>query len=329
MKSTRFTWFRVALAMLGSFTLVGSANAEQYPSRPIKLIIPFAPGAQSDIVGRAIANHVSETLGQSLIIENISGGGGQIASKQVADAPPDGYTIGLGTVGTHAQSQTLYKKPQFNSETDFTPVGLIAEIPIVLSARKTFPVKDLQEFVAYTNANQAKMTYGTAGVGSAPHLACTLLNHTIGVNVTHVPYRGTGPATQDLLSGRIDFMCGGITTTKPLVNSGSLSGLAVLGANRSPVMPTLATASEQGTMVEAYTWNALFMPKGVPEPIVRKLNSAVIAAMKDPSVNNHLNSLGAEVVSETRASPEYLRSFLKSETEKWAKPILAGSLQVE
>lgn len=329
MKSDRAIQSRFILAIFGCLALGGSANAEQYPTRPIKLIIPFAPGAQSDIVGRAVANHMSETLGQTVIIENISGGGGQIATKRVADALPDGYTIGLGTVGTHAQSQTLYKKPLFNSQTDFTPVALIAEIPIVLSARKNLPVKDLKEFVAYTKANQATMTYGTAGVGSAPHLACTLLNHTIGINVTHVPYRGTGPATQDLLSGRIDFMCGGITTTKPLVDSGKLLGLAVFGAARSPVMPGLATAGEQGTKVEAYTWNAIFMPKGVPEPILQKLNSAIVAAMKDPSVNKNLVALGAEVVTEARATPDYMRGFLKSETEKWAKPILAAGLQID
>jgi len=321
--------YRFTLALLGCLALVGNAHAEQYPARPIKLIIPFAAGAQSDIVGRAVANHMSETLGQSVIIENISGGGGQIATKRVADAQPDGYTIGLGTVGTHAQSQTLYKKPFFNSQTDFTPVALIAEIPIVLSARKNLPVKDLKEFVAYAKANQATMTYGTAGVGSAPHLACTLLNHTLGTNITHVPYRGTGPATQDLLSERIDFMCGGITTTKPLVDAGNLLGLAVFGATRSSVMPGLATAVEQGTQVEAYTWNAIFLPKGTPEPIVRALNAAIVAAIKTKSVRSNLEAQGAEVVAEARASSDYLRGFLKSETEKWAKPILASGLQID
>jgi tripartite-type tricarboxylate transporter receptor subunit TctC len=244
---------RIISALIGFLAWTGGATAETFPTRPIKLIVPFAAGAQSDIIGRTIAARMSEVLGQPVIIENISGGGGQIAGKRVADAPPDGYVIGLGTVGTHAQAQTLYIHPMYNSQTDFTPVALIAEIPIVLSARKDLPVKDFRDFVAYTKANQAKMTYGTAGAGSAPHLACLLLNHVLGINVTHVPYRGTGPATQDLLAGRIDFMCGGITTTKPLVDNGSLMGLAVFGAARSPVMPGLATATEQGTKVEAYT----------------------------------------------------------------------------
>lgn len=320
---------RIILALLSSLAFANGAGAEVFPTRPIKLIVPFAAGAQSDIIGRTIAARMSEVLGQPVIIENISGGGGQIAGKRVADAAPDGYVMGLGTVGTHAQAQTLYKHPAYNSQTDFTPVALIAEIPIVLSARKDLPVKDFRDFIAYAKTHQATMSYGTAGAGSAPHLACLLLNHVLGTNITHIPYRGTGPATQDLLAGRIDFMCGGITTTKPLVDSGSLKGLAVFGATRSPVMPDLATATEQGAKVEAYTWNAVFLPKGVPDAIVKTLNAAAVEAIKTRSVNESLTALGAEVVTQARATPQYLNEFVRSETEKWAGPIKAGGLQVE
>jgi tripartite-type tricarboxylate transporter receptor subunit TctC len=295
----------------------------------VTLIVPFAAGGPTDVLGRVMAARMSEILGQQVTIENVAAGGGQVGSKRVADAKPDGYTVGLGTVGTHAQSQTLYKKPLYNSSTDFTPIVLIADVPIVLAGRKDLPVKDLREFVVYTKKNQSKMSYGTGGTGSAPHLGCMLLNHTLGTDVTHVPYRGTGPATQDLLGGRIDFMCAGITTAKPLIDNGSLKGLAVFGSARSPVMQNLPTATEQGVKVEAYTWNALFLPRGAPDAIVQTLNAAAVAAMKTPAVREKLAALGAQVVSNARATPQYLGQFVKSETEKWAGPIKASGMQVD
>jgi tripartite-type tricarboxylate transporter receptor subunit TctC len=320
---------RFCLALASVVLWSGVAGAQDYPARPITLIIPFAAGGPTDVLGRVMAARMSEILGQSVTVENIAAGGGQVGSRRVADAKPDGYTIGLGTVGTHAQGQTLYKKPLYNSATDFTPIVLIADVPIVLAGRKDLPVKDMQEFVAYTKKNQSKMSYGTGGTGSAPHLGCMLLNHTLGTDVIHVPYRGTGPATQDLLGGRIDFMCGGITTVKPLIEDGSLKGLAVLSGARSPVMKSLPTAVEQGVKVEAYTWNALFLPKDAPAAIVQKLNAAAVAAMNRPAVREKLAALGAQVVSEAQATPQYLAQFVKSETEKWAGPIKASGMQVE
>jgi tripartite-type tricarboxylate transporter receptor subunit TctC len=315
--------------LLGSLAWSSAADAQTYPARPMTLIIPFAAGGPTDVLGRVMAARMGEILGQQMIVENVAAGGGQVGSKRVADAAPDGYMIGLGTVGTHAQGQTLYKKPLYNSQRDFTPVVLIADVPIVLAGRKDLPVKDFREFVAYTKANQGKMSYGTGGTGSAPHLGCMLLNHTLGTDVTHVPYRGTGPATQDLLGGRIDFMCAGITTAKPLIDDQSLKGLAIFSSVRSPVMPDLATAVEQGVKVEAYTWNALFLPKATPDVIVRTLNAAAVAAMKTPAVRDKLAALGAQVVSDEQATPQYLGQFVKSETEKWAGPIKASGMQVD
>ena len=322
--------FKVITGVLACLVgLTASAVAQNYPTRAVSMIIPFAAGGPTDVLGRIVGQRMSEILGQQVVIENVGGAGGMTGSKRVADAQPDGYVMGIGTVGTHAQGQTLYKKPLYNSQTDFTPVALIADVPIVLAARKDLPVKDFREFVTYTKVNQGKMSYGTGGTGSAPHLACMLLNHLLGTSVTHVPYRGSAPATQDLLGGRIDFMCAGITTAKPVIDNGSLKGLAVLSAARSPAMPDLPTAREQGANVEGYTWNAIFLPKGAPAAIVQKLNAAAVEAIKTPAVREKLAALGAQVVSEAQATPAYLAQFVKSETEKWAGPIKASGMQVE
>ena len=236
----------------------------------------------------------------------------------------------LGTVGTHAQGQTLYKKPRYNSQTEFTPVALLAEVPIVLTVRKDLPVKDFKEFVAYAKANQDKMQFGSAGAGSATHLGCVLLNYVIGTNITHVPYRGTGPAMQELHAGRIDFLCEIITTAKPQIDGGTVKALAIIDAKRSPALPNLPTAAEQGTeKLEAYTWNAIFLPKGAPAAIVKKLNAAAVAAIKTPAVQDRLTGLGAEIASDDQTTPEYLGQLVKSEIEKWAAPIKASGVSVD
>jgi tripartite-type tricarboxylate transporter receptor subunit TctC len=309
--------------MLG---LTGAAGAQNFPTHPVTMIIPFAAGGPTDLLGRLIAQRMGEILGQNVVVENAGGAGGMTGSKRVADAAPDGYTIGVGTVGTHAQNQTLYKKPLYNSATDFTPVALIAEVPIVLVTRKDLPVNNLKEFVAYAKANQAKMQFGSGGVGAASHLGCVVLNTAMGTNVTHIPYKGGGPAMQDMIAGRIDFMCEIITTSKGHIDHGSVKPLAVLSKTRSPVEPNLPTALEQGLDAQAYTWNAVFLPKGTPPAIVKKLNSAVVQAMNTPAVRNRLQSLGAQIVTDDRATPEYLGEFVKSEIVKWRAPIVASGI---
>jgi tripartite-type tricarboxylate transporter receptor subunit TctC len=315
--------------LAGSLASAGAAVAQSFPARPMTMVIPFAAGGPTDVLGRILAARMGEVLGQQVVPENVSGGGGQIGSKRVADAPPDGYQMVLGTVGTHAQGQTLYKKPLYNAATDFTPVALIADVPIVLVTRKDLPVKDFREFANYARKNQAKMSYGTGGTGAAPHLACILLNHTLGTNITHIPYRGSAPAIQDLMGGRVDFNCAGITTAKPLIDSDTLKGLAVFSDVRSPVMPDLPTAAEQGAKVEAYTWNAIFLPKGAPDGIVQKLNAAAVETMKTPAVRDKLTGLGAQVVRDDQMTPDYLAGFVRSETEKWAGPIKASGVSVD
>src|SRR6476661_2361657 len=309
-----------ALGLLLAVT--GAAQAQPYPSKPLTMIIPFAAGGPTDVLGRVMAQRMSEILGQQVVVENVGGAGGMTGSKRVADAAPDGYTFVLGTVGTHAQSQTMYKKPLYNSGTDFTPVALIAEVPIALITRKDLPVSNLKEFITYAKANQSKMQYGSAGAGSATHLGCVLLNYLIGVDITHVPYRGTGPAMQDLQGGRIDYLCEIISTIKSQLDGGTIKGIAMLDKKRSPALPNLATAEEQGTKdLVAYTWNAIFLPKGAPDAIVKKLNGAMLEAMHAPEVKDKLSSLGAEIVSDDRATPAALAKLVKDETEKWAKPI--------
>ena len=290
-----------------SIAIAGAALAQSYPSKPMTMIIPFAAGGPTDVLGRVMAQRMSEVLGHQVIVEN------------VGDAAPDGYTFLLGTVGTQAQSQTIYKKPLYNAVTDFSPVALVAEVPIVLITRKDLPVNDLKEFIAYAKANQGKMQYGSAGAGSATHLGCVLLNYLIGVDITHVPYRGTGPAMQDLQGGRIDYLCEVVSTAKPQIDGGTVKAIAIMTRERSKALPNVPTGLEQGTPnLEAYTWNAIFLPKGAPAEAVKKLNEAAVEAMKTPTVRERLEGLGAQIVSEDRATPEYLGQFVKSEIEKWS-----------
>ena len=310
--------------------VAGTALAQTYPARPLTMIIPFAAGGPTDVLGRVMAQRMGEILGQQVVVENVGGAGGMTGSKRVVDAAPDGYTFVLGTVGTHAQSQTMYKKPLYNTVADFTPVALIAEVPIVLITRKDLPVNDFKEFIAYAKANQTTMQFGSAGAGSATQLGCVLLNYLIGVDITHVPYRGTGPAMQDLQGGRIDYLCEVVSTAKPQIDGGTVKPIAIMTKERSSALPNVPTGLEQGTPnLEAYTWNAIFLPKDAPADVVKKLNDATVQAMKTPAVRERLEGLGAVIVPEDRATPEYLGQFVKSEIEKWAGPIKASGVTVD
>jgi tripartite-type tricarboxylate transporter receptor subunit TctC len=267
-------------ALGGLLSLSGAAVAQNFPTHPMVMVIPFAAGGPQDTLGRIIGQRMSEILGQTVIIENVGGAGGMTGSVRVAQATPDGYMFELASVGTHAQNQTLYKHPLYDAATDFTPVALIAETPIALITRKDLPPNNLKEFITYAKANQAKMQYGSAGAGSATHLGCVVLNFVIGVNITHVPYRGTGPAMQDLAGGRIDYLCDIIATAKPQIDSGTVKGLAIMTQERAAVLPNLPTALEQGTDAQAYTWSAVFLPKGAPDAIVQKLNGAIVQTIE-------------------------------------------------
>jgi len=322
---------RIFAALLAavSLMLTTGAKAEEWPTRPLTMINPFAAGGPNDVLARLFAQRMGEILGQTILIENVGGAGGMTGADRVAKAAPDGYTFLQGTVGTQAQNQTLFKKPAYNATTDFAPVALIVEAPLVLVARKDMPVKDMKEFVAYAKANKEKMQYASAGTGSAIHLGCALMNMVTGLDIVHVPYRGANPAMQDLMSGRVDYLCDIITTAKPQIDSGAVKAIAILTRERSPVLPTVPTAIEQGFAVEAYTWNAFFLPKGTPEEIVQKLNHATVEAMKTPALREKLENAGLKFVSDDRTTPEYLAKFVQSETAKWAVPIKASGISVD
>ncbi len=319
--------FKLAVALW--FALTCSAAAETYPSRTITMIVPFAAGGPTDLLGRLLAQRMGEILGQTIIVDNVGGAGGMTGAKRLSAAPPDGYTIGIGTVGTHAQNQWLYDHPAYNSVTDFTPVALIAEVPIVLFSRKDLPVSNLNEFVAYAKANQAKMQFGSGGPGSASHLACVVLNSAMGTNITHVPYKGGEPAMQDVMAGRMDFECDIVSTVKPQIDGGTVKALAMMSRTRSPALPDVPTTLEQGVDAQAYTWNAVFLPKGAPDDIVKKLNAAAVEAMNTAAFRDRLASVGAQVVSAARTSPEYLAGFVKSEIQKWEAPIKGSGVKVQ
>src|SRR3954464_8835278 len=301
---------RSSLVLAVFVAAAGHAAAQGWPARPITLIVPFAPGGGIDASARIQAQAMGELLGQTIVVENMGAAAGTVGSLRVAKAEPDGYTMLMANSGTHAYSQWIYKKKPYDASADFTPVGLVSESPRILVARKDLPVSGLQEFIAYVKANQAKMQYGSAGVGSGTHLPCALLNHMIGADPTHVPYRGAGPAMQDLIAGRIDYMCDTIQTGAAQARAGKVKGIAVMAAKRSPSIPDLATTGEQGLAgAEVSVWNAFFLPKGAPAPVVRRLNKAMGDMLESPVIRKRLEDLGLEIVSPERRSPEYLARF--------------------
>lgn len=322
---------RATAALLIATTIVAAspAKSEEWPTRPITMINPFAAGGPNDVMARLFAQRMGEILGQPIIVENVGGAGGMTGADRVAKAAPGGYMFLQGTVGTQAQNQSLYKKPAYNSTTDFAPVALVVEAPLVLIARKDLPAKDMKEFVAYAKANKDKMQFASAGTGSAIHLGCALMNMVTGLDIVHVPYRGANPAMQDLTSGRVDYLCDIITTAKPQIDGGAVKAIAILTKERSPVLPNVPTAIEQGFDVEAYTWNAFFLPKATPDDIVQKLNHATVEAMKTPAVREKLEAAGLKFVSDDRTTPAYLARFVQSEIVKWAAPIKASGVTVD
>jgi tripartite-type tricarboxylate transporter receptor subunit TctC len=319
-----------ALLLLAGLGLPGLAAAQAWPARPITLVVPFAPGGGIDASARIQAQHIGELLGQAIVVENVGAAAGMAGSARVSKAPPDGYTFLIGNTGTHAYNQSLYKKPLYDAATDFTPVGLATESPRILISRKDLPVSDLREFVAYAKANHAKMQFGSAGVGSGTHLPCVLLNRAIGVEITHVPYRGAGPAMQDLIAGRIDYMCDTIQAGAAQVKAQAVKGLALMSAKRAPVVAEVATTGEQGLSgVEASVWNAFFLPKGTPDPIVRRLNRAMNDMLDNPGIRKRLEELGLEIVGPERRSPEYLAKYVPEEVERWGRVIRAAGISAD
>ena len=312
------------------FALTNTTLAQDWPTRPVTMVVPYAAGGGVDVLARIMAPRLTELLGQQVIVENVGGAGGMLGASRVAKAPPDGYQFVSGDIGTHAQSQSVYKNPLYNAATDFAPVALHIEVPAVLLAQKEFPANNLREFAAYAKTNQPKMQFGAPGVGSPAHLACARLNGAVGINVTHVPFRGGGPALQDLMGGRIDYMCPTVTLAIAQVEAKTVNAIAVLSKNRSPALPNLASSDEQGvTNIDSDAWGAFFLPRGTPDPIVRKLQSATVAMLETPSVRERFKELGANVVAPERRSPEHLRKFVESEIETWRAVVKAAGVSTD
>ena len=321
---------KIIIAFAALASVCEAAAADDWPTRPLTMVVPFAAGGPADTVGRILVPRMAEALGQQIVVENAGGAGGMTGADRVARAAPDGYQFVLGNLGTHAANQTFYKNPLYNAATDFTPVMLIAETPLVLLARKDLPAETLSDFTAYARANQARMQFGSGGPGSASHLACMLINMAIGVSVTHVPYRGAAPAMQDLIAGRIDYQCPDSPIAIAQIESRTVKAIAILTRDRSPSLPALASAHEQGlTNLSASNWFGIFLPKGTAAPIVEKLHAAADAALVNPAIQARLREVGADVAAPERRTPRYLQDFVEAEIAKWAGPIRASGLSAD
>jgi len=306
------------------------ARAEDWPTRPLNLIVPYAAGGPVDTIARILAARLSEILAQQVIIENVGGAGGMTGAARVAKATPDGYTVLLSGSAVLAINQTLYKKPLYNAATDFAHVALFSDSARVLIVRKDLPADTLPAFVAYAKANQSKMQYGSAGAGSGVHVCSILLDVAMGTRITHVPYRGAGPAMQDLIGGRIDFIAEQISTALPQIQGHSVKAIATLGLDRAPGLENLATAEELGLKgLDCGSWSSLSFPKGTPEPIVQRLAQAANEAVETPAVRERYREIGVTVPAPERRTPEYLTRFVPSEIARWAVPIKAAGVSVD
>jgi tripartite-type tricarboxylate transporter receptor subunit TctC len=316
--------FAGLFAGLGAFTT--SAWAQTYPTRSITMIVPFAAGGPTDVVARIVTAHMAQTLGQSIIIENVVGAGGTTATTRAARAANDGYTLITGHMGTHAAAVPLYPALAYHPERDFEPVAMLAGTPILVLARKDFPPKDLKEFVAYVKTNNDKLNAAHAGVGSVSHVSCQLLNAILDVKPTGVPFNGTGPAMNALVAGQVDYMCDQSVNAVPQINAGTIKAYAVATPERSPASPNVPTTAEAGLPAfQAQAWNAIFAPKGTPAPVVATLNAAAAKALDDEGVRKRLLDLGSVIPAAADRTPEALAALVKSEIAKWT-PVLRPAI---
>jgi tripartite-type tricarboxylate transporter receptor subunit TctC len=307
------------LAVVAGAAIAVSAQAQDYPTRTITMIVPFAAGGPTDVVARIVTGHMAQTLGQSIIIENVVGAGGTTATARAARAANDGYTLITGHMGTHAASVPLYPKLAYHPEKDFEPVALLAGTPILILAKKDFPAKDLKEFIAYVKANTDKMNMAHAGVGSVSYSSCELLSSVLDIRPVGVPFNGTGPAMNALVGGQVDYMCDQIVNAVPQINGGTIKAYAIATAERNPSLPELPTTAEAGLpKYQASAWNAIFAPKGTPAPILAKLNAAASKALDDENVRKRLLDLGSDIPKAEARTQVALAARVKSEIEKWS-----------
>jgi tripartite-type tricarboxylate transporter receptor subunit TctC len=319
----------VLLALLGALA-ASPAGAQDWPTKPVTMVVPYAAGGPVDTLSRIVGARLGEVLGQQITIENVGGAGGMTGSSRVAKAEPDGYTVLMGGHAVLVLNQALYKHPLYDSATDFAPVALVTDSARILITRKDFPANNFREFVAYAKANQANMQYGTAGAGSGVHICSVLLDQAMGTKITGVPYRGTALAMQDLIGGRIDYLAEQISTALPQIQSKAVKAMATLGLDRAPGLEDLPTADEMGFKgLDCGSWGALVFPKGTPEPIVRRMAKAANETVASPQVRQRLGEIGVTVPAAERRTPEYLAAYIPSEIARWTPLVRASGASVD
>ncbi len=318
--------FKKVIAVAAALGLMsGAALAQSYPTKPITLIVPFAAGGPTDVIARIVGEHMSKTLGQQIVVENVAGAGGTTGITRGAQATADGYTIMMGHMGTHGAAPALYANLKYDPTKDFEPIGMAAGTPILIVAKKDFAPKNLKEFVEYLKTNQDKVNQAHAGVGSVSHITCTMLNSQLGIKTTQVAYSGTGPALNDLVSGQVDYMCDQIVNLVEQIKGGAIKAYAIATPERSPALPDVPTTKEAGLPEYQVTaWNAMFAPKGTPKDIVAKLTDALAKALDDENTRKRLLDLGGVIPEKKDRTSAYLGDFVKKEVDRWT-PILKAS----
>ena len=307
------------LSLIVLFLSAAVPASAEYPEKPITLIVPFAAGGPTDLIARLVAEHMTKTLGQPIIIENVPGAGGTTAARRGAQAPADGYIIVMGSMGTHGAAPAVYPDLKYDPARDFTPIGLTAGVPQVVVTRKDFPANDLKEFVEYVRKNEDKVNEAHAGVGSASHTICTLLQSIMGTKTGRVAYRGVGPAVNDLVGGQVDFGCLGLTTVVSQIQGGTIKAIAIATPERADVIKDVPTTKEGGLPdFQASSWNGVFGPRNLPEGIQAKLNDAVVRALDDPDTLKRLLDIGSEVPTTADRTPQALQSLVESEVSRWS-----------
>jgi len=310
--------------VLGLLLFPLSASAQNYPSRPITMVVPFPAGGPSDVVARIIAEHMGKTLRQPVVVENIGGAGGTLGSARVAAAQPDGYTLLAGSMGSHVSAPALTPNMKYDSARDFEAIGQTVDAPAVIVARKDFPAKDLSEFIAYVRANGDRVKQAHGGIGSSSHMACLLFAAQVQIKPTLVAYRGVNLAINDLLGGHVDFYCEQAVSVAQQVAGGTLKAYAVTGGVRLAALPDVPTAKEAGLDFQMSIWGGLFAPKGTPKEAIDALADALAKAHDDPAVEKRLADLGGAVPAKTERAPTRFATLVKSEIDRWS-PVLKAA----
>ncbi len=330
MKRPRRQFLHLAAGAAALAAVSRVARAQAYPARPITIIVPFAPGGATDVTARMVADHMSRTLGQQIVVQNIAGAGGTVGSTRGMRADPDGYTILMGQMGTHAAAVALYPNLAYRPDVDFEPIGMVTSFPLFIAARKDFPARDLGEFAAYVKANFGKLNMAHAGVGSIFFTAGLLLNSILDAKPTLVPFNGGAPAMNALVAGQVDYMCADVVTGGPQFESGKIKIYAVASAARSPAMPNVPTSVEGGLPAfQASAWNGLFAPKATPKPILDKLVDALDQALDDEDTRKRLLALGGDIPDKSKRGPQPFLALVKSEIARWTPIIQAANVKLE